>query len=268
MEMMKWNEILLPYDQVVNELVLKFQGIQKNYLLLEKHSPIEEVYGRVKSMASILDKANRKNIPMDKITEKIEDIAGIRIICRFVEDINRTIGIIRERNGRDLKIIEEEDYVTKTKSSGYRSYHVTVRYPIITAMGYTEVLAEIQVRSLAMNFWATIEHSLKYKYNGNMPDELQKRLVACAEAAFKLDKEMSTIRDEIMEAQKVIQTKNNLVDEILKNIQSLYYVAKVDKMNQFNMQFIELYQEGNLEKLFSFNKQLKIMAELYKVRFI
>lgn len=268
MEIMNWKEILMPYEQAVTELTVKLDNIRKNYILLEKHSPIEQVEGRVKSIAGILDKANKRNIPVDKITEKIEDIAGVRIICRFVEDINRTVGLIRERNGRDLKIVEEEDYVTNTKPSGYRSYHITIRYPVITAIGYKEVLAEIQIRTLAMNFWATIEHSLKYKYNGDMPKRLQDKLISCAEAAFLLDTEMTTIRDEITEAQKVIQTKNNLVDEILKNIQNLYYVAKVEKMTQFNKQFIDLYQEGDIDKLYEFNKQLKIMAELYKVEFI
>lgn len=268
MEIINWKEALLPYEQAVDELVVKFKSIQKEYDKLQMHSPIEQVNGRVKTISSIMDKANKRNIPQDKVFEKLEDIAGIRIICRFVEDIDKVVALINERDGKDLYVMQEEDYITNTKPSGYRSYHITIKYPIITVNGTKNIIGEIQVRTLAMNFWATIEHSLRYKYNGNMPDELKKRLQACAEAAFQLDTEMTTIRDEIMEAQKIMQTKNNLVNEILKNIQNLYYFAKIEKMNQFNKQFIDLYQEGNIEKLFEFNRQLEVLAQLYRVQYI
>lgn len=268
MDIINWKEALLPYEQAVDELIIKFKSIQREFKRMEMHSPIEQVDGRVKAISSIMDKANKRNIPVNKALDKIEDIAGIRIICRFVEDIDKVASLIRDRNERDLTVLEEEDYVTNTKKSGYRSYHMTIVYPIITASGPKDIKAEIQIRTLAMNFWATIEHSLRYKYNGNMPDELQHRLQACAEAAFKLDTEMTTIREELLEAQKIMQTKNNLVNEILKNIQNLYYCAKIEKMNQFNKQFIDLYQEGNIDKLFEFNRQLEVMAQLYKVQYI
>lgn len=267
-DIINWKKALLPYEQTVDELVVKFKAIQKEYNKLNKHSPIEQVEGRVKSISSILDKAEKRNIPFDKIFEKLEDIAGIRIICRFVEDIEKVASLIRKREGHDLSVLQEEDYITHTKPSGYRSYHMTIKYPIITAFEKKDIIGEIQIRTLSMNFWATIEHSLRYKYNGNLPQELEKRLKACAEASFTLDTEMGTIRDEIMETQKIIQTKNNIVNEILKNIQNLYFVAKLEKMNQFNKQFIDLYQEGNIDKLFEFNRQLEVMAQLYKVQYL
>lgn len=267
MDVINWKEELLPYQQAVDEMIIKFKSIQREFKRKGIHSPIEQVDGRVKAISSILDKANKRNIPSNKALEKLEDIAGIRIICRFVEDIDRVVALIRERDGIDMTILEEEDYVTNTKKSGYRSYHITVKYPIVTSTGKRDVIGEIQIRTLAMNFWATIEHSLRYKYNGNMPDELKTRLQVCAEAAFKLDTEMTTIRDEILEAQKIMQTKDNLVNEIINNIHNLYYYAKVEKMNEFNKEFIDLYQEGNIEKLFEFNNQLETMAQLYKVQY-
>ncbi len=265
MEIINWDEFLLPYQQTVDELCLKFNNIKKEIILTGCHSPIESVNGRVKKIYSILDKANKKNIPYSRISQKIEDIAGIRINCRFVEDIEKVLELIRERNGHDIKILEEKDYITNTKPSGYRSYHVLIKYSLFTINGKQEIPSEIQIRTLAMNFWATIEHSLNYKYNGNMPEDLKKRLIRSAEAAFQLDKEMGKIRGEILEAQKVVQIKNKLVEDILKNIQSLYFTANLDRVNELNKQFFELYEEGNIEQLTSFNNQLKILTELYKV---
>ena len=137
------------------------------------------VEGRVKSASSIIEKVSRKGIPRDRIEEDVEDIAGIRLICQFVEDIPKIIDIIRQRDGHDIKIVEERDYITNKKESGYRSYHVVIKYGLNTAFGFKEVLAEIQIRTLAMNFWAVTEHELNYKYSGNLPDDLKARLKAC-----------------------------------------------------------------------------------------
>ncbi len=264
MQIINWQEILYPYEQAVDELIVKFTSLANEYKKFQQHSPIENIEGRVKTVASTLEKIQRKNIPLHEMAEKIEDIAGVRIICKFVEDIAKVILLIRERDGYDLEIIDERDYVTNTKSSGYRSYHIHIKYPVHTIHGKKEIIAEIQIRTLAMNFWATIEHSLNYKYGGNIPHELKERLIGCAEAAFKLDTEMSTIQGEIMEAQKIIQIKTNLVDSILNHIQKLYYVAKLDKMDSINKKFFDLYQEGNVEKLYEFNEQLNVMSEIYK----
>lgn len=268
MDIINWKEELLPYKQATDELYIKFSSIKKEYIELEQHSPIELVQTRVKSISSILDKANKRDTPLSKIFETIEDIAGVRITCKFVEDIYKVVQLIRDRDGKDLLIKEEEDYINNTKSSGYRSYHITIKYKVITTTGCKEIPCEIQIRTMAMNFWATIEHSLRYKYNGNMPKHLKEKLQACAEASFQLDTEMGTIRDEIIQTQKIIQTKENLVYKILKNIQNLYYIGKIEKMNQFNREFIDLYQEGDIDKLFNFNNKLETMANLYKVSYM
>lgn len=263
MEIINWKELLYPYEQAVDELIVKFSSVIKECKRLGMYSPMESITGRVKKATSIMEKVSRKKIPADKIEEEIEDIAGIRILCQFVEDIQKVIHMIRKR--KDMEILEERDYITNTKPSGYRSYHIIIKYPLNTALGYREVLAEIQIRTLAMNFWASAEHSLKYKYSGNIPKVLQERLINCAEAAFNLDNEMSTIREEIMYAQRLNEIKNNLVTNIIENIQNLYFVAKLDEMDKLNKEFIDLWEEGNIEKLKTFNEQLNIMAELYRV---
>ena len=195
-----WQHFLLPYQQAVNELKVKLRGIRKQYQDETQHSPIEFVTGRVKPVDSIKEKMIRRHVQEDRLEQDMQDIAGLRIMCQFVEDIYQVVDLLRQRS--DMTIREERDYISNTKQSGYRSYHVIIEYPIETLNGEKSILAEIQIRTLAMNFWATIEHTLRYKYDGDYPPEIQHRLERAAEAAFLLDEEMSEIKEEIQEAQK------------------------------------------------------------------
>jgi len=201
------ENFLAPYDQAVNELKVKLKGIRKQYEETNQHSPVEFVTGRVKPVHSIIKKAIRKNIPISNIESEVQDIAGLRMMCQFKEDIQIVVELLRERN--DFIIVEERDYITHKKKSGYRSYHVVVEYPVQTISGEKKVLVEIQIRTLAMNFWATIEHSLNYKYKGQYPENIHERLKRAAEAAFLLDEEMSLIRGEIQDAQAIFSKKND-----------------------------------------------------------
>ena len=126
-------------------------------------------------------------------------------MCQFVDDIVHVLDLLHRRT--DFKIVEERNYITHQKDSGYRSYHVIIEYPVQTIHGEIPTLVEVQIRTLAMNFWATIEHSLNYKYDGDMPLEVQERLRRAAEAAFLLDAEMSQLRVEIQDAQQVFRDK-------------------------------------------------------------
>lgn len=205
--MSQWSKFLEPYKQAVDELKIKLKGIRSQYNLADVHTPVEFVTGRVKPLASIYDKTLDKDIPFvpsKELAEELPDIAGLRIMCQFVDDITQVVEILRTRN--DLEIVEERDYITNRKRSGYRSYHMIIRYPVQTIHGEVSILAEIQIRTLAMNFWASIEHSLNYKYESEVPEEISLRLERAAEAAFRLDEEMSLIRDEIQEAQKYFST--------------------------------------------------------------
>ncbi|OQP15748.1 MULTISPECIES: GTP pyrophosphokinase [Geobacillus] len=206
-----WDLFLAPYKQAVEEMKVKLRGIRAQFEMIEAHSPIEFVTGRVKPVASILDKAQKKNIPLDRLEEEMQDIAGLRIMCQFVDDIKTVVELLRQRN--DFTIVEERDYITQKKESGYRSYHVVIRYPVQTIRGEKNILAEIQIRTLAMNFWATIEHSLNYKYSGRFPEDIKVRLQRAAEAAYRLDEEMSKIRFEIQEAQAAFSRKQEAKGE-------------------------------------------------------
>ncbi|CAI2618960.1 GTP pyrophosphokinase [Apilactobacillus kunkeei] len=195
-----WSDFLFPYEQAVGELKVKLRGIRKEFIQSDKRSPIEFVTGRVKPIDSIKEKMKRRYVSENRLSQDMEDIAGLRIMCPFVDDIYVVVDILRRRS--DINILEERDYVNREKASGYRSYHIVFEYPIELVGGEKKILAEIQVRTLAMNFWATVEHSLNYKYNGEFPEGLKKRLQQSAETAFKLDEGMSEIRDELIETQE------------------------------------------------------------------
>lgn len=260
-----WRELLIPYQQAVSELEIKFSSIINENQKLGKHSPIELVTGRVKKISSILEKVKKKNIPLTLIEQDIEDIAGIRIICQFVEDIDEVVELIRSRS--DMEIKYEKDYIASSKESGYKSYHIIVFYEVHTALGKKRIQAEIQIRTLAMNFWATIEHSLKYKYSHNIPIDIKQRLIEAAEAAHKLDQEMSKIRNEILDAQDNFHYKSNIIADILNNIQNVSKASSNGhEIQKITEEFYSLWELGDMEKLVVFSKQLDGIAEKHKAQ--
>ena len=259
MEIRLWRELLIPYELAVKDLVMKFKLLQKEHREKNLYSPIEQVTGRVKSINSILEKMQAKHVSWEELEEKIEDIAGVRIICQFCEDIEKVAALIRNRS--DMRVLEEKDYVTQGKDSGYRSYHMIVSYCAETLAGKKEIHAEIQIRTLAMNFWATIEHSLQYKYKGNVPADLAGRLTEAANSVLKLDEEMSLVRSEVMDAQKSMLHQSNLVADILNNIDNLYYYANRRETGKILEEFYRVYEEKNPQKLESFYKELDFIAE-------
>lgn len=264
MEIQLWREILDPYVLAVDELVVKFNHIITEHRNSGIYSPIEQVDGRVKTISSILEKAQKKKIELQSIEEQIEDIAGIRVICQFVEDIDKVVDIIRGRD--DMRIKSEKDYINNIKASGYRSYHIIIFYKVQTLHGTKEIQAEIQIRTLAMNFWATIEHSLQYKYKQNMPEHIKERLLRAADAIIILDQEMSVVRGEIMDAQNSFRIKANIVADILTNIQNLYKTANKREVVKIQDEFFRIYQSGDLDQLEKFNKQLDIISESYRAQ--
>ena len=217
---MDWDLYLLPYEQAVEEIKVKLKNLRNEMRKRKEHAPIEFVMGRVKTVASIYAKANRLQFPInEQIAWEIRDIAGIRVICQFIDDIPAVVEMIRQRS--DMTIFLEKDYVTKPKESGYRGYHLAVKYPMMTSRGQVTIPVEIQIRTLGMNFWATIEHSLNYKYEGIIPSNIRQRLIEAAKASSKLDSEMNNIRDEIKEAQRAFKSKKELPMESLLSMVEL-----------------------------------------------
>ena len=199
--MKDWDTFLWPYKEAVSELKVKFRSLRQSFLNKGEHSPIEFVVGRVKTVDSIKEKMKRRVIAPEVIETDMQDIAGIRIMCQFVDDIYKVVDLIHER--QDMQVVEERDYIKNAKPSGYRSYHMEIEYTIYLPEGPKKIIAEVQIRTLAMNFWATVEHTLNYKYQGEYPEDISERLKTTAEAAYKLDEEMSSIKDEVQEAQRI-----------------------------------------------------------------
>nr|WP_217367214.1 GTP pyrophosphokinase family protein [Brevibacillus sp. AF8] len=209
---------MLPFEQAVEEIKVKIKNIRNELRKRKEHSPIEFAVGRVKSIPSIYNKANRLQFPIDEnICWEIRDIAGIRVICQFIDDIPAVVEMIRNRG--DMRVYLEKDYVSTPKESGYRGYHLAVEYPIMMAGGQVTIPVEIQIRTLGMNFWATIEHSLNYKYEGIIPSDIRQRLFEAAKASYKLDSEMNNIRDEIKDAQAEFTKKEVPMESLLSLVE-------------------------------------------------
>ena len=264
MEIQLWRSILCPYELAVRELIVKFEHIISEHRENDLYSPIEQVSGRVKSVSSILEKMQRKHIPMERMEEEVEDIAGIRIICQFEEDIETVASLIQNRS--DMTIKSEKNYLKHVKQSGYRSLHLIIYYTVETLNGPRKLQAEIQIRTMAMDFWATIEHSLQYKYKGDMPPHVAERLKNAADAIILLDQEMSSVRDEIMDAQNSSQMQSNLVKDILNNIENLYRVSSEREITKIQTEFLRVFHTKDLKQLERFHRQLDIIAEGYRAQ--
>ena len=264
MEIQLWRSILCPYELAVRELIVKFEHIISEHRENDLYSPIEQVSGRVKSVSSILEKMQRKHIPMERMEEEVEDIAGIRIICQFEEDIETVASLIQNRS--DMTIKSEKNYLKHVKQSGYRCLHLIIYYTVETLNGPRKLQAEIQIRTMAMDFWATIEHSLQYKYKGDMPPHVAERLTNAADAIILLDQEMSSVRDEIMDAQNSSQMQSNLVKDILNNIENLYRVSSEREITKIQTEFLRVFHTKDLKQLERFHRQLDIIAEGYRAQ--
>ncbi|MBQ4339521.1 MAG: GTP pyrophosphokinase family protein [Firmicutes bacterium] len=257
--MIRWSEFLMPYETAVEELKNKFKGIRNEYRKNNEHSPIEFVVGRVKQVPSIIEKAKKLGLGEDEI-DQLDDIGGIRIICQFEDDIYKIVEMVRARDGMDLEIVLEKDYVRDVKESGYRSYHIIIKYPIFTIKGLRFVFLEIQIRTMAMNFWATVEHSLRYKYKEELPAHVAEKLKSTAHEVYKLDKEMQEIRDEIISAQTLFMHKSNTISQILSGIGDLERMERYEEAGSFR----NVFEEINDEKAPNMDEKLEALANKIK----
>ncbi|MBR6701458.1 MAG: GTP pyrophosphokinase family protein [Firmicutes bacterium] len=257
--MIRWSEFLMPYETAVEELKNKFKGIRNEYRKNNEHSPIEFVVGRVKQVPSIIEKAKKLGLGEDEI-DQLDDIGGIRIICQFEDDIYKIVEMVRAREGMDLEIVLEKDYVKDVKESGYRSYHIIIKYPIFTIKGLKFVFLEIQIRTMAMNFWATVEHSLRYKYKEELPAHVAEKLKSTAHEVYKLDKEMQEIRDEIISAQTLFMHKSNTISQILSGIGDLERMERYEEAGSFR----NIFEEINDEKAPDMDEKLEALSNKIK----
>lgn len=196
----EWKKLPILYQLALDELKNKIKLIQSEWKIHNGYSPIEHIKTRIKEPRSILEKLERKGFELnvDSMVNKIHDIAGMRIVFSFAQDIYSLLEHLRQRE--DIRILEIKDYIMNPKPNGYQSLHVIVAVPLTLFEGQRWMKVEIQMRTLAMDFWASMEHILFYKYEKQVPPHVIRELTEAAKAADALDKKMHGLRKEIMGA--------------------------------------------------------------------
>lgn len=197
--MMPMNELMAYYRCAIMEVETKFKVLDEQFSLEYDRNPIESIKSRLKSYESIIKKLKDKDLPfsLEAVQENIRDVAGIRVICSFPEDIYMLAECLLSQD--DIKLIEKKDYIKNPKKSGYRSLHLIIEVPIFLRNEKKSMKVEVQLRTIAMDFWASLEHKLRYKKNIDPKENemLGKELLECSEISAALDKRMEEIRDRI-----------------------------------------------------------------------
>lgn len=194
-ETFNWEVFLQPYELAITGFIIKLESMKKQFILKGMKNPIEMISGRVKTPNSIIEKAKRLKVKFNEIPEKIQDIGGIRITCHYTPQVYSILELLKSR--KDLEIVLIKDYIKDPKPSGYRSLHVIAKYNVEIIDGQQPIFIEFQIRTIAMHLWASIEHSLKYKYYRNIPESILARLKEAARITNELDQEMNKIQMEV-----------------------------------------------------------------------
>jgi putative GTP pyrophosphokinase len=198
-----WRRLMSCYRCAIMEVETKFRVLNEEFSLQYDRNPIENIKTRLKTMESIAGKMKRKGLPVNltSLEENIFDVAGVRVICSFPEDIYMLEECFLKQD--DVRLIERKDYIQNAKPSGYRSLHLIVETPIFLENEKRMMKVEVQLRTIAMDFWASLDHKLQYKKNisEDMQESLKAQLLECANISADLDKRMEAIRNQLEEAQ-------------------------------------------------------------------
>ncbi len=201
-----WTEVILVYNAALKEIGTKLEILNEEFKHVHRYNPIEHIKSRIKTSESIVKKLKRHGYEstIENMVQYVNDIAGIRVICSFTSDIYRIAEMISNQN--DIKILSIKDYIKNPKESGYKSYHMIVSIPIFLSDRMVDTKVEIQIRTVAMDFWASLEHKIRYKFEGEAPQHIKEELVECARMVSDLDSRMLSLNDEI---QSLIQNQRN-----------------------------------------------------------
>lgn len=200
-EIDNWQTTMLLYNSALKEVGTKLEILNDEFQHIHQYNPIEHIKSRIKSPESIVKKLKNKGLEstIDNMVEYVNDIAGIRVICSFTSDIYRIAEMLS--NQSDIKVLSVKDYIEKPKESGYKSYHMIVSVPIYLSDSVVDTKVEIQIRTVAMDFWASLEHKMNYKFAKNAPDHIKQQLFECAQMVSVLDDMMLSLNEEIQETQ-------------------------------------------------------------------
>ena len=200
-----WTEVILVYTAALKEIGTKLEILNDEFKHVHRYNPIEHIKSRIKTSESIVKKLKRHGYEstIENMVRYVTDIAGVRVICSFTSDIYRIADMISNQN--DIKILSIKDYIKNPKESGYKSYHMLVSIPIYLSDRKVDAKVEIQIRTVAMDFWASLEHKIRYKFEADAPQHIKDELVECARMVSDLDARMLSLNDEI---QALIQEQN------------------------------------------------------------
>lgn len=192
-----FGRLMMEYRSAIMEVETRLKVLNDEFSIEYNRNPFESIKSRLKSPASIYEKLERKGFPIsvESIKENLNDVAGLRVICSFPDDIYRLADLFTKQD--DISLLREKDYIKFPKPNGYRSLHLILSVPIFLSDKKEHVRVEVQFRTIAMDFWASLEHKLKYKKNLDEADEIGLQLKACADSIEELDYRMQEIRDKI-----------------------------------------------------------------------
>lgn len=193
----EWNRALLLYDSVLREINTKLEILNNEFKQAHQYNPIEHITSRIKSPESIARKIRKKGLELtvENIVKYVNDVAGVRIICSFTSDIYRIASSISNQD--DVKVLRVKDYIANPKPNGYMSYHMIVSIPIFLTNDVIDTKVEIQIRTIAMDFWASLEHKIYYKFEGKAPAGIKDELKECANIISFLDEKMLSINENV-----------------------------------------------------------------------
>ena len=194
----QWKTVMFLYESALKEINTKIEILNDEFVHIYNYNPIEHIKSRLKTPDSIVKKLKRYGyeVTIDNMVDKLNDIAGIRIICSFTSDIYQIAEMISKQS--DVTVVYVKDYIQCPKPNGYKSYHMVVTIPIYLTDGPVETKVEVQIRTIAMDFWASLEHKIYYKFEGNAPAYLQQELKACADVVNMLDAKMFSLNQAIL----------------------------------------------------------------------
>lgn len=194
-----WKTIMFLYNSAIKEVGTKLEILNDEFQHVHKYNPIEHIKTRIKTPESIVKKLRRYGyeVSIENMVKYVNDIAGVRLICSFSSDIYQLAEMIGNQN--DLKVLSIKDYIKNPKDSGYKSYHMLVSVPIFLSDSVVDTKVEIQIRTIAMDFWASLEHKIYYKFEGNAPEYISRELKECADMVSTLDDKMLSLNEAILE---------------------------------------------------------------------
>ena len=213
----EYRELRMMYSCAIKEVRTKFDVLNSEFNVRYQRNPISSITSRLKSSTSIMEKLARLNVPfsVDNVNEHLHDVAGIRVICSYVDDIYRLAHALAKQD--DITVLNFKDYIKNPKPNGYRSYHMIVSVPVFFSDQTRDMKVEVQIRTIAMDFWASLEHQMKYKQEIPAQDEIIDELRACAEVICETDEKMLAIRRKI-EAAADIPTEDDLLFEKISRL--------------------------------------------------